>query len=109
MLKRTLYPGEFMWQLDDNRGAKRRRLEEPNNPTTERMIMSRRPPFSGQFTWHLDDNRDPNQLAKERNVDKRWRMASIREERRRNDEFEEAESQRRLSELAAQRYNLIIL
>src|SRR6266516_2918640 len=99
MPKRTLYPGEFMWQLDDNRGAKRRRLEQP--------IMSRGPPFSGQFTWHLDDNRDANrrQLAEEPNVVIRQRMASIREECRRNNALEEAESQQRLSELATQRYD----
>ena len=106
MPKRTLYPGEFMWQLDDNRGAKRRRLEEPNIPTTERMIItSGRPPFSGQFTWHLDDNREANcrQRREEPDVVSRWRMSNIREQRRQNDEFEEAESQRRLSELAAQR------
>ena len=69
--------------------------------------MPRRPSFSGQFTWHLDDNRDADrrQLAEERNVGIRQRMASIREERRRNDALEDDESQRRLSELATQRYN----
>src|SRR2546423_2687169 len=99
MPKRTLYPGEFMWQLDDNRGAKRRRLERPNepfsgqftwrledNPGAKRQRLERpNEPLSGQFTWPLDDNRDPNRLAEERNVDIRQRMASIREERRQND------------------------
>jgi len=108
MPKRTLYPGELVWQLHDSREAKRRRLEQPNIPTTESMItMPRSLPFSGQIIWRLDNNRYANrqQRTEQQNVVIRQSMASIQEERRRNDELEQAESQQRLSELATQRCN----
>ena len=73
--------------------------------------MPKRPLYPGEFTWHLDDNHDAYRRQRREKPDaaKRQRMSNIRQHQQRNNEVEEVESQQRLSELAAQRYNLIIL
>ncbi len=72
--------------------------------------MPKRPLYPGEFTWHLDDNHDAyrRQRQEEPDAAKRQRMSNIRQQRQQNDILEEAESQRRLSELATQRYNIIL-